>query len=58
MSETATDPVERAARIIAAHSQPYAEWDELTEKWQDETRACARAVLDDFMTALHREGEQ
>lgn len=48
MADTSTDPVERAGRIIAAHAQPYTEWDELTEKWQEKSRECARAVLDDL----------
>lgn len=38
--------VERAARIIAAHAQPYTDWDDLTEKWQDKTRECARQVVE------------
>lgn len=52
------DPVERAGRIIAAHAQPYTEWDELTEKWQEKSRECARAVLDDLAVTQERIARQ
>lgn len=43
-----TDPVERAARIIAAFDAPVYGWDELTPKWRANYIRTARAVLDDL----------
>ena len=48
------DPVERAARIIAAtFADPY-EWDELTDRWREMCRDCARQVL----ATAERDGDQ
>ncbi len=43
-----TDPVERAARIIAAKIDLFQEWEELTERWQWRYSDAARAVLNDL----------
>lgn len=45
LDQAAADAVERAARIIAAtFADPY-DWDELTDRWQEMCRDCARRVL-------------
>jgi len=43
-----TDPVERAARIIAGIENPGLGWDDLRVYWQDRYRQAAQAVLDDL----------
>ncbi len=44
-----TDPVERAARIIARHIDGNVlGWGEYSLRWKNRYRAVARAVLDDL----------
>lgn len=54
---TVTDPIERAARIIAAHVEPVWSWDELTDKWKTDYRLAAEAVLNDFAARTPAEDE-
>ena len=46
-----TDPVERAARIMAAILDQNVPWSEMTQRWQDEYREAARAVVNDLAHA-------
>lgn len=43
-----TDPVERAARIIAA-ADGFEDWHDLTFKAKEQYRSTARLVFDDFV---------
>lgn len=53
-----TDPVERAARIIAdCIDGPSTTWDDLSDRWQSAYRSAARLVLDDLAANTPTDGE-
>lgn len=44
-----SDPVERAARAVAAIDSPWLDWGEASETYCERCRAIARAVIDTLM---------
>lgn len=45
----ASDPVERAARAVAAIDSPWLDWDQASEGYREHCRAIARAVIGTLM---------
>ena len=52
----ATDPVERAARIIAGVLSPWWSWGGLTDRSKNDYRRAARVALDDFTGRTPHDG--
>lgn len=45
----ASDPVERAARAVAAIDSPWLDWGQAADTYRERCRAIARAVIDTLM---------